>query len=193
MSKPPPRRRRRRPEQSAEADSPQPRQRQRKQSGNSKQLLRLVLFACAGIVLVGGIYTMDWQEIGKEVGLADDYESLSIRYVEHKEEFADYLTMIVDVDSAEALSDDLMASTIEGSRVEYAINEFERSPEYSAREARRVENELKARNQAVDAILQREMQRIGSNPALSAALRKIHQQSRAAFKEELESSGKRFP
>jgi hypothetical protein len=193
MSKPPPRRRRRRPEQAAKADSPKPRKRQRKQSVNSKLLLQIALFACAGIVLVGGIYTMDWQEIGKEVGLADDYESLSIQYVAHKEEFADYLEMIVDVDSAEALADDLKASTIEGGKIEYAINEFESSKEYSAREARRVENELKARNQAVDARLQREMGRIGSNPALSAALRKIHQQSKAALKEELEASGKRFP
>ncbi|MCA9006179.1 MAG: hypothetical protein KDA70_12985 [Planctomycetaceae bacterium] len=132
-------------------------------------------------MLVAVIFMVDWKGVGESIGLAGNYENMLTRELELKEEAADIFASITDVASAEAAGDRMAKSSTEAVYLEDQISKFKRSKEYSELEEREIKEKLKARDQAAEAKIRTEMQRLQSNPSLGPALAKsVFQAQQAA-------------
>ncbi len=197
MNTPPPRRRKRKTSSSPEPEYQSPRRRKKKPGSSSKKkkkqpvntaaLLKIALFSTGALVLVAGVFMVDWQAIGEGIGLPDNYEKMLTREVEMKEETADMFASITDAASAEAAGDRMAESSVEAVHLEDQISRFKRTKEYSDQEDREIKEKLKVRDQAAEAKIRTEMQRLQSTPALGSALAKsVGQAQTAASKARME-------
>ncbi|WP_417376103.1 hypothetical protein [Gimesia maris] len=197
MNTPPPRRRKRKTSSSPEPEYQSPRRRKKKPGSSSKKkkkqpvntaaLLKIALFSTGALVLVAGVFMVDWQAIGDGIGLPDNYEKMLTREVEMKEETADMFASITDAASAEAAGDRMAESSVEAVHLEDQISRFKRTKEYSDQEDREIKEKLKVRDQAAEAKIRTEMQRLQSTPALGSALAKsVGQAQTAASKARME-------
>lgn len=197
MNTPPPRRRKRKTSSSPEPEYQSPRRRKKKPGSSSKKkkkqpvntaaLLKIALFSTGALVLVAGVFMVDWQAIGEGIGLPDNYEKMLTREVEMKEETADMFASITDAVSAEAAGDRMAESSVEAVHLEDQISRFKRTKEYSDQEDREIKEKLKVRDQAAEAKIRTEMQRLQSTPALGSALAKsVGQAQTAASKARME-------
>ncbi|QDV19329.1 hypothetical protein Pan153_39940 [Gimesia panareensis] len=111
-SQPPRRRRRRRPQSESESDSPLPRRRKkksgtsgkkkRKKSANHAALLKIALIAGIGIVLLGGLFMVDWQDVGVAVGMdrSPEKQLTDLKYYQKKQ--LDLIASFQDKEQAKA-------------------------------------------------------------------------------------------
>lgn len=184
MSTPPPRRRRRRPQHSDEAELQAPRRR-RKSSGSSgkkkksskqnKLLLQIALFAGAAIVLLGGIFMMDWREVGKALGLPSAQERMQNRLLAMKAEQADLLASIRDEASARAASQAMSDLAVESIEMMQEVRDLgkDKSQRLSREEERELTARFKEQNKEIDARIKQEMARIRKDPQLSRIMAEI--------------------
>lgn len=197
MTTPPPRRRKRRTSSSSEPEYQSPRRRKKKpgssskkkkkQSVNTAALIKIALFSAGALVLVAGVFMVDWQAIGEGIGLPGKYEKMLTRELELKEQAADMFASITDAASAESAGDRMAESSVEAVHLEDQIRKFKRTKEYSDQEDREIKEKLKARDQAAEAKIRTEMQRLQSTPSLGPALAKsVGQAQLAASKARME-------
>lgn len=194
MSTPPPRRRRRRPQHSDEAELQAPRRR-RKSSGSSgkkkksskqnKLLLQIALFAGAAIVLLGGIFMMDWRELGKALGLPSPQERIQNRVLALKEEHADLLASIRDEASARAAHQRMSDLAVESVELLQEVRDLgkDKSQRLSPEEEKELTARLKEENKEIDARIKQETARIMKNPQLRPIMAEIQSDIRFAMME----------
>lgn len=136
-SQPPRRRRRRRPQSESESDSPLPRRRKkksgtsgkkkRKKSANHAALLKIALIASIGIVLLGGLFMVDWQDVGVAVGMDRSLEKLltDLKYYQKKQ--LDLVASLQSKEQADAAASQLDEVAKELAKVSFEYDTW-RSP-----------------------------------------------------------------
>lgn len=182
MSSPPPRRRRRRPQSSSESDARAPRKRKKK-SVNNGLLLKIALFACAGGVFLGGIFMMDWREIGRGLGLPSAQERLLNRVLAIKAEQADLLASIRDEASARAAGQGMNDLSVEIAETMQEARDMKKDKSYqiSPEEDKELSERFKTLNAELEARIKQEMERIMKNTSLRPIMSEIQRDVRFAL------------
>lgn len=195
MSTQPPRRRRRRPQSTSESDPQMPRRRKKRSGSSGKKkksskknqilLLRIGLFAAAGIVLLIGIFMMDWKGIGKSLGLPSAQERLLNRVIAIKEEQADLLASIRDEASARSAGESMKDLTVQIAETMQEANDLrkDKSQNVTPEEDRELRDRFMSLNKDLDARIKQETERIMKNPSLRPIMAEVFQDARFALME----------
>lgn len=133
MSTPPPRRRRRRPQRSAEDATEKSRLRNKKSGGKSKKkskqsiaILRGALFVAAGLTLVGGIFLMDWHDVGEAFGIDRSPQQLLKQMQYYHNEQIELIASIEDREQAKAAVPQLNEIAKELAKISFEYDEWDK-------------------------------------------------------------------
>ncbi|QDT28583.1 hypothetical protein Enr10x_39270 [Gimesia panareensis] len=175
-SQPPRRRRRRRPQSESESDSPLPRRRKkksgtsgkkkRKKSANHAALLKIALIASIGIVLLGGLFMVDWNEIGGALGLPRSPEQLLNRMQEYQDQQLELIASLEDKDQAKAAVPQLNEIAKELARLSFEFDQVFKTQNRTSEEFLTFKFKYNEQNRKHEARLQDEIKQLRQKSGL---------------------------
>jgi len=175
-----------------ESEAQVPRRRKKKPSGSSGKkkkssqknnvlLLRIGLFAGAAIVLLGGIFMMDWKQVARDLGIPSAHERMAKRLLGLQEEQVEILASIKDVPSAKAAEPEILALAEEMARARFERDQLVRKQKASREENRELREKYDPVKRELRERLSKETKRIAQIPGVAPIMADILRD--ATFKE----------